>query len=38
MDLVNSVERLKLNVERRLPLHGRVVSVPGLHVAVGEQS
>ena len=33
MNLVDNIERLKLSVDRILPLHGRVVPVAELYVA-----
>ena len=35
VNLVQNIERLKLNVERILPLHGRVVPVSELYTAIG---
>ncbi len=35
INLVENIERLKLQVERILPLHGRVVSVADLYTAAG---
>ena len=36
LNLVDNIERLKLSVERILPLHGRVVPVAELYTAVGK--
>lgn len=38
VNLVENLERLKLDVERILPLHGRVVPVTDLYAAVGRTS
>ena len=35
--LVQNIERLKLNVERILPLHGRIVPLTELYAAVGRR-
>ena len=35
VNLVQNIERLKLNVERILPLHGRVVPIGELYAAIG---
>ena len=35
VNLVDNIERLKLSVERILPLHGRVVPVTDLYAATG---
>ena len=35
LNLVDNIERLKLAVERILPLHGRVVPVAELYTAAG---
>ena len=37
VNLVQNMDRLKLNVERILPLHGRVVQVAELYTAVGRK-
>jgi len=37
VNLVANIERLKLNPERILPLHGRVVALSELHTAVGRR-
>jgi hypothetical protein len=37
LNLVQNIERLKLDVDRILPLHGRVVPVAELHTAVGKK-
>ncbi len=37
VNLVDNIERLKLSVDRILPLHGRVVPVDDLYVAVGKK-
>ncbi len=36
VNLVENIERLKLSIERILPLHGRVVPLSELYPAVGE--
>lgn len=36
VNLVNNIERLKLSVDRILPLHGRVVPVSELYAAIGK--
>ena len=36
LNLIDNIERLKLSVERLLPLHGRVVPVGDLYVAAGK--
>ena len=36
LNLIDNIERLKLQVDRILPLHGRVVPVAELYVAVGK--
>lgn len=38
VNLVQNMERLKLNVERILPLHGRVVPISELYTAIGRKS
>jgi hypothetical protein len=35
VNLIDNIERLKLGVERILPLHGRVVPVDALYAAAG---
>ena len=37
VNLVQNIERLKLNVERILPLHGRIVPLAELYAAVGRR-
>ena len=37
VNLVDNIERLKLSVDRILPLHGRVVPLEDLYVAVGKK-
>lgn len=37
VNLVENIERLKLSVDRILPLHGRVVPLDDLYVAVGKK-
>ncbi len=37
VNLVDNIERLKLSVDRILPLHGRVVPLDDLYVAVGKK-
>lgn len=37
VNLVDNIERLKLSVDRLLPLHGRVVPLDDLYVAVGKK-
>ncbi len=36
LNLVNNIERLKLSVDRILPLHGRVVPISELYAAIGK--
>lgn len=38
MNLVQNIERQKLNVEKILPLHGRRVQVAELYTAVGKKN
>lgn len=38
VSLVQNIERLKLDVERILPLHGRVVPISELYTAIGRKS
>jgi glyoxylase-like metal-dependent hydrolase (beta-lactamase superfamily II) len=38
VNLVQNIERLKLNVDRILPLHGRIVPMSELHAAIGRKS
>jgi hypothetical protein len=35
VNLADSIKRLSLNVDRLLPLHGRLVPIADLHTAVG---
>ena len=35
MNLIDNIERLKLAVDRILPLHGRVVALSELYTAAG---
>lgn len=37
VNLVDNIERLKLNVERILPLHGRIVPLSELYAAIGRK-
>lgn len=37
VNLVQNIERMKLNVERILPLHGRIVPVSELYAAIGRK-
>ena len=37
VNLVTNIERLKLNPERILPLHGRIVALSELYTAVGRR-
>ncbi len=37
VNLVQNIERLKLNVERIVPLHGRVVPITELYAAIGRR-
>ena len=37
VNLVQNIERLKLDVERILPLHGRVVPLAELHRTIGRK-
>ncbi len=37
LDLAQNIDRLRLNVDRILPLHGRIVPVADLHTAVGRK-
>ena len=37
VNLVQNIERLKLSVERILPLHGRIASLTELYAAIGRQ-
>ena len=37
MNLAQNIERLKLNVDRILPLHGRIVPLSELYTAIGRK-
>jgi hypothetical protein len=37
VNLVSNIDRLKLNPERILPLHGRIVPVSELYTAIGRR-
>ncbi len=37
VNLVQNIERLRLNVDRILPLHGRIVPLSELHAAIGRK-
>jgi hypothetical protein len=38
VNLAQNIERLRLDVDRILPLHGRIVPVGELYTAVGRKS